>query len=155
MLTLIFLYLQHENGTFPDKCSYLKSCLLIPLYKPWKFLIGISKHSLYSIKIIKFRQFYVNFKVQNNSVPVSFKDSAVVIENQGQTLFEQRKCITTAIFIESSFFDLRSLRREVNLYGLEIWCFLLGHFLWLTEMDSFGAENSVCQRTCLLTRVVL
>ena len=38
------LYQQHENGTVPDKGSYSKSYLLSPLYKPYKFVIGISEH---------------------------------------------------------------------------------------------------------------
>ena len=34
--------MQHENGTFPDKGSYSKLYPLSPLYKPYKFVIGIS-----------------------------------------------------------------------------------------------------------------
>ena len=33
-LILNLLYLQHDNGTFPDRDSYSKSYLLSPLYKP-------------------------------------------------------------------------------------------------------------------------
>ena len=53
MVHFNLLYLQHENGKFPDKGYDSKSYLLSPRYKPWKFVIGIFEHSVYMRKVTR------------------------------------------------------------------------------------------------------